>query len=103
MLARLAVGFEQARRMPARSAACAKLSYGSGVLPIAQLDEIIDRALAEDLPGEDLTSALTVDPSTRARAVAVARARLVVCGGAVFARVFERVEPSARVTTKTAE
>jgi nicotinate-nucleotide pyrophosphorylase (carboxylating) len=81
----------------------AKLSYGSGVLPAAQLEEIIDRALAEDLPGEDLTSALTVDPSTRARAVAVARARLVVCGGAVFGRVFERVDPSSRVSTKMAE
>jgi nicotinate-nucleotide pyrophosphorylase (carboxylating) len=73
------------------------------VLPTAQLDEIIDRALAEDLPGEDLTSALTVDASTRARAVAVARAALVVCGGSVFARVFERVDPSAKVSTKMAE
>jgi nicotinate-nucleotide pyrophosphorylase (carboxylating) len=73
------------------------------VLPVAQLDAIIDRALAEDLPGEDLTSALTVDVSTRARAVAVARSRLVVCGGAVFGRVFERVDPAARVSTRMKE
>jgi nicotinate-nucleotide pyrophosphorylase (carboxylating) len=66
------------------------------VLPLAQLDAIIDRALAEDLPAGDLTTELTVDPDARARAVAVARADLVVCGGAVFARVFERVEPSSR-------
>jgi nicotinate-nucleotide pyrophosphorylase (carboxylating) len=70
------------------------------VLSIAQLDEIIDRALAEDLPGEDLTSALTVDASAKARATAVARAGLVVCGGAVFGRVFERVDPSTRVSMK---
>ena len=73
------------------------------MLPTAQLDEIIDRALAEDLPGEDLTSSLTVDAATRARAVAVARSALVVCGGAVFARVFERVDPSAKVSAKMAE
>jgi nicotinate-nucleotide pyrophosphorylase (carboxylating) len=73
------------------------------VLPIARLDDIIDRALAEDLPGEDLTSALTVDASARARAMAVARSDLVVCGGAVFARVFERIDPSSRATTKMAD
>jgi nicotinate-nucleotide pyrophosphorylase (carboxylating) len=66
------------------------------VLPIAQLDEIIDRALAEDLPGGDLTSEITVDAQARARAIAVARGDLVVCGGAVFARVFERVDPASR-------
>jgi nicotinate-nucleotide pyrophosphorylase (carboxylating) len=66
------------------------------VLPLSYLDLIIDRALAEDLPGGDLTSELTVDVQARARAVAVARADLVVCGGAVFARVFERVDPTAR-------
>jgi nicotinate-nucleotide pyrophosphorylase (carboxylating) len=80
-----------------------KLRYGSRVLPIAQLDEIVDRALAEDLPGEDLTSALTVEASTRARAVAVARSALVVCGGAVFARVFERVDPSSRSQSKLSD
>ncbi len=66
------------------------------MLPLALLDAIIDRALAEDLGAGDLTSELTVDPGARARAVAVARSDLVVCGGAVFARVFERVEPSSR-------
>jgi nicotinate-nucleotide pyrophosphorylase (carboxylating) len=73
------------------------------VLTIARLDEIIDRALAEDLPGEDLTSTLTVDATTKARAVAVARNALVVCGGEVFARVFERVDPSSRAATKSPE
>jgi nicotinate-nucleotide pyrophosphorylase (carboxylating) len=67
------------------------------VLSPALLDPIIDRALAEDLAGGDLTSDLTVDADTRARAVAVARTSLVVCGGFVFARVFERIDPAVRV------
>lgn len=67
------------------------------MLPIAQLDAVIDRALAEDLPGGDLTSELTVDKNAQARAVAVARGNLVVAGGFAFARVFERVDPSSRV------
>src|SRR6185369_2779049 len=41
-----------------------------------------------------------VEAHVRARAVAVARGDLVVCGGAVFARVFERVDPSVRVTLR---
>ena len=75
----------------------------SGVVPIAQLDAIIDGALLEDLPGGDLTSEITVDENVRARAVAVARGPLVVCGGFVFGRVFERVDPWSRVTANVAE
>jgi nicotinate-nucleotide pyrophosphorylase (carboxylating) len=73
------------------------------VLPLAELDALLDRALAEDMPGGDLTSELTVDAGTRARAKAVARKALVVCGGAVFARAFERVDAATRVETKLAD
>ncbi len=73
------------------------------MLPAALLDDVIDRALAEDLASGDLTTSSTVDPATRARAVAVAKAPLVVCGGAVFARVFERVDPSVRVVLDRAD
>jgi nicotinate-nucleotide pyrophosphorylase (carboxylating) len=73
------------------------------VLPLAVLDSIIDRALAEDLAGGDLTSQLTVDADIRARATAVARADLVVCGGEVFGRVFERVDPASRVSLTEAD
>jgi nicotinate-nucleotide pyrophosphorylase (carboxylating) len=73
------------------------------VLPIAKLDPVIDQALAEDLSGGDVTTDLTVDVKARARATAVARAELVVCGGPVFARVFQRVEPSSRTTANAAE
>jgi len=68
------------------------------VFALAELDRIIDGALAEDLHGGDVTTEATVDEGTRARAIAVARQELVVCGGPVFARVFERVDP--KVSTK---
>ena len=55
------------------------------------LDAIVDRTLAEDLLGGDLTTEATVDPETPAVATAVARSPLVACGFAVFARVFERL------------
>jgi nicotinate-nucleotide pyrophosphorylase (carboxylating) len=73
------------------------------VISNAILDPIIDRALIEDLAGGDLTSELTVDPDTPARAVAIARTDLVVCGAFVFARVFERLEPSVKIELHEAE
>lgn len=55
------------------------------------IDEVVDRALAEDLSGEDLTTMATVSAGTRARATAKAKSELVVCGGDVFKRVFKRL------------
>jgi nicotinate-nucleotide pyrophosphorylase (carboxylating) len=60
------------------------------------LDALIDRILDEDLAGGDLTTEACVDASAEAVAEAVARKPLVVCGGAVFRRVFERLDPAAR-------
>lgn len=60
------------------------------------LDALIDRILDEDLAGGDLTTEACVDPSAEAVAEAVSRKPLVVCGGAVFRRVFERLDPGAR-------
>jgi nicotinate-nucleotide pyrophosphorylase (carboxylating) len=67
------------------------------VLPDSLLNDIVDRALAEDLAGGDVTSAATVALEERAVARAVAHAPLVVCGGSVFARAFYRVDPGLRV------
>lgn len=67
------------------------------------LDRIVDTALAEDLEGGDLTTEATVDPDARAKARAVARSPLVVCGGEVFARVFYRVDPGLRVDSLISE
>jgi nicotinate-nucleotide pyrophosphorylase (carboxylating) len=63
------------------------------------LDALIDRILDEDLAGGDLTTEACVDPAAEAVAEAVVRKPLVVCGGAVFRRVFERLDPGARAET----
>jgi len=60
------------------------------------LDAIIARALEEDVAGGDLTTEACVDPSARAVGEAVARKPLVVCGGAVFARVFAAIDAAVR-------
>jgi nicotinate-nucleotide pyrophosphorylase (carboxylating) len=70
------------------------------LLPDFLLNEVVDRALAEDLAGGDVTSAAVVAEEERAVARAVAHSALVVCGGAVFARAFYRVDPGLRVEEK---
>jgi nicotinate-nucleotide pyrophosphorylase (carboxylating) len=67
------------------------------------LNDIVDRALAEDLSGGDVTSAAAVAEDERAVASAVAHSALVVCGGAVFARAFYRVDPGLRVEERMAD
>src|SRR6185437_4512197 len=59
------------------------------------LDALIDRTLEEDLAGGDLTTEACVDPGARAVGKAVARRPLVACGGPVFRRIFERLDPTA--------
>jgi len=62
------------------------------------VDEIIDRALAEDLAGGDLTSEACIDENTRARGIFVARNEMVVSGLPIAARVFERLDASTEKT-----
>ncbi len=70
-------------------------------LPV--LDDIIDRTLREDLGAGDLTTEATVPDGVGAVATAVARAPLVVAGGAVFQRVFERIDPTVRFESLIAD
>ena len=67
------------------------------------LDDVVERALAEDLTGGDVTSAAAVAETERAVAKAVAHSPLVVCGGNVFARAFYKVDPGLRVEQRMAE
>jgi len=69
----------------------------------ALLDPVIDRALEEDLAGGDLTSEACVPPELEARATALAKRPLVVCGGALFRRVFERVDPRTQTDLLVAD
>ena len=66
-------------------------------LPRRIVEELIDRALAEDLASGDLTSEACVDADARAAAAAITRHPLVVCGGELFASAFERVDPRTEV------
>ncbi len=61
------------------------------------LDEVVRRALAEDLAGGDLTSEAVVLPDAIAVADAIAKSKLVACGAQVFARAFYAVDPGVRV------
>jgi nicotinate-nucleotide pyrophosphorylase (carboxylating) len=73
------------------------------MIPNVVIDDAVDRALAEDLSGGDLTTEATVDPAVRAVGRAVARSELVVSGGDLFARAFYRLDPGLRVERLLAE
>jgi len=61
------------------------------------VDEIIDRALAEDIGFCDLTSELVIPADARAELALNARQDIVVAGLDVAARVFRRHVPECRV------
>lgn len=72
-------------------------------LPSFVVDRIVTLALEEDVASGDVTTEACVERDTVAKAHAVAREPLVVCGGPVFERVFARVDPSVVVETQAAE
>ena len=72
-------------------------------LPHVVVDKIVDIALYEDLSAGDLTTEACIDPAAEAVAHAVARKELVACGGPVYRRVFQRVDPSLEVTDAVQE
>jgi nicotinate-nucleotide pyrophosphorylase (carboxylating) len=66
-------------------------------LSLVAIDRVVDRALEEDLVGGDITSEACIDATAVAAADACARKAIVACGGAVFARVFQRIDPTVTV------
>lgn len=64
----------------------------------AWLDDLIARALAEDLGTGDITTEATIPPETRATARFLAKEDGVLAGLYVAARVFAQVDPAVRVT-----
>lgn len=66
-------------------------------IPQDVLERAVDLALEEDAALGDLTSRLTVDEATRARAGALAKSGLVVAGLEPFAAAFRRVDPAVVV------
>jgi len=75
----------------------------AGLDPERVLASVVD-AVAEDLPGEDVTSAATLDPARQAWADLVARADGVVAGLAVAEVVFRHVVgPAVEVNRQAAD
>ena len=69
----------------------------------AIIDKLLDRAFEEDLSGGDLTTEACVLPDARAKATAVARRPLVVCGGQIFLRAFQRLDPEVETIVHVAD
>ena len=62
------------------------------MLPLT-FEAIVDFALSEDLAAGDVTTESCIAAGAKAIAHAVARKPMVACGGPVFARVFEKIDP----------
>lgn len=62
-----------------------------------EVQAVIDRALAEDMPRGDVTTGAIVPPGLRARASLLAKEAGVLAGIAVFTRVFKTIDPGVRV------
>jgi nicotinate-nucleotide pyrophosphorylase (carboxylating) len=65
---------------------------------LSAVDELIDRALAEDVGDGDVTTAATVPPGARGRARITQKAPGVIYGLELAERIFLRLDPAARVT-----
>ena len=63
----------------------------------AGLEDLIGRALAEDVGEGDATTAATVDEAARARATIIQKGAGVISGLAVAEAVFRRLDPAARI------
>ena len=76
-------------------------------VPLALLDSstsrLLDLALAEDIGGGDITSALTVSAGRRAQGTILAKAPGVISGLEVAGEVFRRVDPATSFTSLVAD
>jgi nicotinate-nucleotide pyrophosphorylase (carboxylating) len=70
---------------------------------LGDIERIIDATLGEDLGAGDMTSRLTVPALALARGRIIAKQELVVCGGPVVVRTFERVDPGVAVELRVGE
>ena len=73
------------------------------MLSVSVIDPAIETALREDLGAGDVTTEAIVSSRARGIARAIAKQPLVVCGGDVFARVFNKLDAGLRVERRAAE
>jgi nicotinate-nucleotide pyrophosphorylase (carboxylating) len=66
-------------------------------LPQEQIDDIIARALTEDISHGDVTSELLIPPELQGKASILVKARGILAGGEVAKKAFLRVDPSLKV------
>jgi len=67
------------------------------------VERLIDLALDEDVGAGDVTTEACVAADARGRAVLLAKEPFVLAGGAVFARVFQRVDAEVQVELRFAD
>jgi nicotinate-nucleotide pyrophosphorylase (carboxylating) len=67
------------------------------------LDEIISRALREDIGNGDITTLSTVSEDRRIRGSFIAKESGVVCGLPVLRRTFEQIDPSVQLECRVQE
>lgn len=68
-----------------------------------EIDELVRRALAEDVGSGDVTTAATVPPRASANARIFARETLVCAGLPIAARIFQALDPGMQVETRHQE
>jgi nicotinate-nucleotide pyrophosphorylase (carboxylating) len=68
-----------------------------------QISEIVQKALSEDLPFEDLTSELLIEDNLYGEAYFLAKEDLVVCGIPVVEEVFQQVDGTVELSFKVKE
>jgi nicotinate-nucleotide pyrophosphorylase (carboxylating) len=73
------------------------LDLGFGHPPLPQVRAIVQRALDEDVTWGDATTDNSVPDDQRSRAILLAKAEGVVCGGRVFGEAFRLVDAAATV------
>jgi nicotinate-nucleotide pyrophosphorylase (carboxylating) len=67
------------------------------------VEDIVKRALMEDLGAGDVTTDACIEPAMQAVASAVARTPMVACGAAVFERVFAMLDPDIVVERRVTD
>ena len=68
-----------------------------------QMDEHIRAALKEDMPFGDVSTAAVMPDARSGRVHLIAKARGVIAGLSVFSRVFELLDPAARVSASVVD
>jgi nicotinate-nucleotide pyrophosphorylase (carboxylating) len=81
----------------------ARAALGFGTEETADAERLIQKALEEDLPGEDVTTVPLIPERVRVRGGFVARRDGVLCGLPVVERVFALLGPGIELTAHAAD